>query len=59
MPGSKQEAVPGVMQKAVDDFIRPGYRDLLEGRKRSAEAAHMLCARSPPTTRLGDVQIEL
>ncbi|WP_455273210.1 imelysin family protein [Rhizobium herbae] len=49
-------AVPGVMQKAVDDFIRPGYRDLLEGTETLAEAAHMLCEK-PSDETLGDVQM--
>jgi predicted lipoprotein len=54
--GMKQDAVPGVMQKAVDDFIRPGYRDLLEGTETLAEAAHMLCEK-PSDETLGDVQM--
>jgi predicted lipoprotein len=54
--GLKQDAVPGVMQKAVDDFIRPGYRDLLEGTETLAEAAHMLCEK-PSDETLGDVQM--
>ncbi|WP_426231105.1 imelysin family protein [Pararhizobium sp. DWP3-4] len=54
--GLKQEAVAGVMQKAVDDFIRPGYRDLLEGTEALAEAAHMLCEK-PSDETLGDVQM--
>ncbi len=52
----KQDAVPGVMQKAVDDFIRPGYRDLMEGTESLAEAAHMLCEK-PSEETLGDVQM--
>ncbi|HTO31131.1 MAG TPA: imelysin family protein [Pararhizobium sp.] len=52
----KQEAVPGVMEKAVDDFIRPGYRDLMEGAESLAEAAHMLCEK-PSEETLGDVQM--
>lgn len=54
--GLKQDAVPGVMQKAVDDFIRPGYRDLLEGTETLAEAAHMLCEK-PSDETLGDVKM--
>lgn len=54
--GMNQDAVPGVMQKAVDDFIRPGYRDLLEGTETLAEAAHMLCEK-PSDETLGDVQM--
>ncbi|MDW5318168.1 imelysin family protein [Rhizobium sp. PL01] len=54
--GLNQDAVPGVMQKAVDDFIRPGYRDLLEGTETLAEAAHMLCEK-PSDETLGDVQM--
>ena len=54
--GLKLEAVPAVMQKAVDDFIRPGYRDLLEGAQAVAEAAHMLCEK-PSEETLGDVQM--
>jgi predicted lipoprotein len=54
--GLKQEAVQGVMQKAVDDFIRPGYRDLLEGTETLAEAAHTLCEK-PSAETLGDVQM--
>ena len=45
-----------VMRKAVDDFIRPGYRDLLEGTETLAEAAHMLCEK-PSDETLGDVQM--
>lgn len=52
----KQEAVPGVMAKAVDDFIRPGYRDLMEGTESLAEAAHVLCEK-PSEETLGDVQM--
>ncbi|MCV9962372.1 hypothetical protein OIU34_10720 [Pararhizobium sp. BT-229] len=54
--GLKLEAVPGVMQKAVDDFIRPGYRDLMEGTESLAEAAHVLCEK-PSEETLGDVQM--
>ncbi|MEK1933676.1 MAG: imelysin family protein, partial [Pararhizobium sp.] len=54
--GLKLEAVPGVMQKAVDDFIRPGYRDLMEGTESLAEAAHVLCDK-PSEETLGDVQM--
>ncbi|OBZ96895.1 hypothetical protein ADU59_04010 [Pararhizobium polonicum] len=54
--GLNQDAVPGVMQKAVDDFIRPGYRDLAEGTEALAEAAHMLCEK-PSDETLGDVQM--
>ncbi|WP_349436947.1 imelysin family protein [Pararhizobium sp. A13] len=54
--GLKPEAVPGVMQKAVDDFIRPGYRDLMEGTESLAEAAHVLCDK-PSEETLGDVQM--
>ncbi len=52
----KQEAVPGVMAKAIDDFIRPGYRDLMEGTESLAEAAHVLCEK-PSEETLGDVQM--
>ncbi|MCV9999109.1 hypothetical protein OE766_12690 [Pararhizobium sp. YC-54] len=54
--GLKQDAVPSVMQKAVDDFIRPGYRDLLEGTETLAEAAHTLCEK-PSAETLGDVRM--
>ncbi len=54
--GLRVDAVPGVMQKAVDDFIRPGYRDLLEGTETLAEAAHTLCEK-PSGETLGDVQM--
>jgi len=54
--GLKLEAVPGVMQKAVDDFIRPGYLDLMEGTQSLAEAAHVLCDK-PSEETLGDVQM--
>ncbi len=54
--GLRVDAVPGVMQKAVDDFIRPGYRDLLEGTETLAEAAHTLCEK-PSDETLGDVQM--
>ncbi|CAN7244190.1 imelysin family protein [Pararhizobium sp. LjRoot238] len=54
--GLKLEAVPGVMQKAVDDFIRPGYRDLMEGTESLAAAAHVLCEK-PSEETLGDVQM--
>ncbi len=54
--GLKLEAVPSVMQKAVDDFIRPGYRDLMEGTESLAEAAHVLCNK-PSEETLGDVQM--
>ncbi|WP_438750637.1 imelysin family protein [Pararhizobium sp. O133] len=52
----KQEAVPDVMKKAVDDFIRPSYRDLMEGTESLAEAAHVLCEK-PSEETLGDVQM--
>lgn len=54
--GLNLDAVPSVMQKAVDDFIRPGYRDLLEGTETLAEAAHTLCEK-PSAETLGDVQM--
>lgn len=54
--GLRVDAVRGVMQKAVDDFIRPGYRDLLEGTETLAEAAHTLCEK-PSEETLGDVQM--
>ncbi|MBW9063384.1 hypothetical protein JNB71_08645 [Rhizobium herbae] len=54
--GLKLEAVPRVMQKAVDDFIRPGYLDLMEGTQSLAEAAHVLCDK-PSEETFGDVQM--
>ena len=54
--GLIENAAPGVMQKAVDDFIRPGYRDLMEGTEALAEAASVLCEK-PSEETLGDVQM--
>jgi predicted lipoprotein len=39
-----QAAVPAVMQKAVDDFIRPGYRNMHDSASRLTVAMKSLCA---------------
>ena len=37
------EAVPGVLERAVDDFIRPGYRDLHEAAADTERQMSSLC----------------
>lgn len=39
-----QAAVPAVMEKAVDDFIRPGYRDMHSSAQHLTETMKALCA---------------
>ncbi len=51
-----EKALPAVMEKAVDDFIRPGYRDLVKAARSLATATHALCEK-PSTDALGRVQI--
>ncbi len=38
-----EAALPGVMAKAVDDFIIPGYRDLSQSTAALAQASGTLC----------------
>ncbi|WP_275790998.1 imelysin family protein [Pararhizobium gei] len=56
LSGLQVQAVPSVMQKAVDDFIRPGYRDLAEGTASLSGAVQTLCGK-PSEETLGDVQM--
>ncbi len=45
-----EAAVPDVMQRAVDDFIRPGYRAMHEASGKLASAMSGLCAAPSPET---------
>ena len=49
-------AVPAVMEKAVDGFIRPGYRDLMETTEALSEASHLFCE-DPTEESLGNLQL--
>ncbi len=51
-----EQALPAVMEKAVDDFIRPGYRQLLEATLSLSETTHALCE-TPSFEALGEVQM--
>ncbi|MDM9627036.1 imelysin family protein [Rhizobium sp. S152] len=42
--GLNEEAVPGVMQRAIDDVIRPGYRNAQQSAARLTTAMKDLCA---------------
>lgn len=49
-------AVPSVLEKAVDNFIRPGYRDLMETTEALSEAHHLFCEK-PSEESLGNLQL--
>nr|WP_244651103.1 imelysin family protein [Rhizobium sp. CFBP 8762] len=46
-----EAAVPAVLQKAVDDVIRPGYRDLAKATSTLGQATAALCATPSQATR--------
>jgi predicted lipoprotein len=50
-----EKALPAVMEKAVDDFIRPGYRHLVEVTQSLSKATHSFCE-NPSKDGLGEVQ---
>lgn len=54
--GLNTAAVPQAMAKAVDDFIIPGFRDLLEGTETLSGSMKALCEK-PSEETLGDVQM--
>jgi len=51
-----EQALPAVMEKAVDDFIRPGYGHLVEATRSLSETVHLLCEK-PSEAAFGDVQL--
>jgi hypothetical protein len=53
--GLNEAAVPGVMQKAIDDVIRPGYRAMHESASRLTAGMKALCA-APSSSNLKTAQ---
>ncbi|MDQ0318665.1 putative lipoprotein [Pararhizobium capsulatum DSM 1112] len=51
-----EAAVPAVMEKAVDGFIRPGYLELMETTEALSEASHLFCE-NPSEESLGNLQL--
>ncbi|OJF90552.1 imelysin family protein [Pararhizobium antarcticum] len=51
-----EQALPAVMEKAVDAFIRPGYGRLAKATQALSEATHVLCEK-PSEAALGEVQL--
>jgi predicted lipoprotein len=51
-----EAAVPAVLAKAVDEFIRPGYLDLMETTAALSEASHLFCE-EPSEESLGNLQL--
>ena len=51
-----EAAVPTVLEKAVDGFIRPGYLDLMETTAALSEASHLFCE-EPSEESLGNLKL--
>ena len=49
-PGLNEDAVPAVMQRAVDEVIRPGYRNAQQSAARLTTAMKDLCDKGTPAS---------